>query len=52
MAPLATILNGPAASADGTSNVIGALRKSMAITGYSDLKEFQRADVVIAPYNH
>jgi IMP dehydrogenase len=30
--------------------VIGALRRSMATTGYSDLKEFQRVEVVVAPY--
>jgi hypothetical protein len=37
--------------ADGTANLIGALRKSMATTGYSDLKEFQRVEVVVAPYS-
>jgi len=29
---------------------MGALRRSMATTGYSDLKEFQRVEVVVAPY--
>ena len=29
---------------------VGALRRSMATTGYSDLKEFQRVDVVVSPY--
>ena len=33
-------------------NLIGALRRSMATTGYSDLKEFQRVEVVVAPYMH
>jgi IMP dehydrogenase len=28
-------------------NLIGALRRAMATTGYSDLKEFQRVEVVI-----
>jgi IMP dehydrogenase len=28
-------------------NVVGALRKAMATTGYSDLKEFQRVEVVV-----
>ena len=32
-------------------NLVGALRKAMAITGYSDVKEFQRVEVVIAPYH-
>jgi IMP dehydrogenase len=48
---LEEILYGPAPVADGTSNLIGALRKSMATTGYSDLKEFQRVEVVVAPYS-
>lgn len=49
-APLENILLGPADNADGTSNLIGALRRSMASTGYSDLKEFQRVDVVVNQY--
>ncbi|GGC85607.1 guanosine monophosphate reductase [Tersicoccus solisilvae] len=43
------ILNGPARHSDGSSNLMGALRRTMATTGYSDLKEFQRCDVVVAP---
>ncbi len=50
VAPLVEILYGPAPVADGTANLIGALRKSMATTGYSELKEFQRVEVVVAPY--
>ncbi|GAA4778089.1 GuaB3 family IMP dehydrogenase-related protein [Microbacterium gilvum] len=46
---LEEILYGPALVADGTANLVGALRKSMATTGYSDLKEFQRVDVVVNP---
>ena len=34
-------------SADGTMNVVGALRKAMATTGYSDVKEFQRVEMVV-----
>ena len=49
---LEEVLYGPAPVADGTANLVGALRKSMATTGYSDLKEFQRVDVVVAPYDH
>lgn len=48
---LEQILNGPSTDAEGTSNLIGALKRSMATTGYSDLKEFQRVEVVVAPYN-
>ncbi len=47
---LEEILFGPGRVADGTSNIIGALRRAMATTGYSDVKEFQRVEVVVAPY--
>ncbi|MGO2748456.1 MAG: GuaB3 family IMP dehydrogenase-related protein [Pseudoclavibacter sp.] len=50
VAPMAEIVSGPADSADGISNLTGALRHSMATTGYSELKEFQRAEMVVAPY--
>jgi len=44
------ILFGPGRTADGTLNLVGALRRAMATTGYSDLKEFQRIEVVVSPY--
>jgi IMP dehydrogenase len=47
---LEEIVFGPGTRADGTTNLMGALRRSMATTGYSDLKEFQRVDVVVSPY--
>jgi IMP dehydrogenase len=50
IAPLEEILFGPSSVADGQVNLIGALRRSMATTGYSDVKEFQRVEVVVAPY--
>jgi IMP dehydrogenase len=43
------ILVGPAHENDGRRNLFGALRASMATTGYSDVKEFQKAEVMIAP---
>src|SRR3989454_2136444 len=46
---LREILVGPAHENDGTLNLFGALRTSMATTGYADLKEFQKAEVVVAP---
>jgi IMP dehydrogenase len=49
-APLENILLGPAETADGTGNLIGALKRAMATTGYSDVKEFQRVDVVLNRY--
>ena len=45
--PLDVVLNGPSPVADGTANIMGALRKAMSTTGYKDLKEFQRIDVVL-----
>ncbi|MCU1440826.1 MAG: GuaB3 family dehydrogenase-related protein [Rhodoglobus sp.] len=51
LAPLEQILFGPSTVADGRVNLVGALRRSMATTGYSDLKEFQRVEVVVAPYH-
>jgi len=50
VAPLQQLLFGPSHRADGRTNLIGALRRSMATTGYSDIKEFQRVEVVVAPY--
>ncbi|MDR1800209.1 MAG: GuaB3 family IMP dehydrogenase-related protein [Bifidobacteriaceae bacterium] len=44
------ILYGPSMSADGSANIVGALRRAMASTGYSDVKEFQRVQVVVSPY--
>ena len=50
--PLGTaqqILTGPTSLNDGTMNLFGALRTSMATTGYESVKDFQKAEVVIAP---
>ncbi|WP_405216109.1 GuaB3 family IMP dehydrogenase-related protein [Agrococcus sp. Ld7] len=44
---LDVVLNGPSPVADGTANIMGALRKAMSTSGYKDLKEFQRIDVVV-----
>jgi len=44
---LEEILFGPSNVADGTMNLVGALRRSMATTGYTELKEFQRVEVVV-----
>lgn len=41
------ILNGPSRVADGTMNLVGALRRALATTGYTELKEFQRVEVVV-----
>lgn len=43
------ILLGPAHDNDGRLNLFGALRRSMATCGYGTLKEFQKAEVMVAP---
>ncbi len=50
--PLGTteeILLGPTSVNDGTMNLFGALRNSMAVCGAETLKDFQKAEIVIAP---
>ena len=44
---LAEILHGPALSPDGTTNIMGGLRTSLATCGYTDVKDFQRAAVAV-----
>lgn len=41
------ILVGPAVSHDGTTNLFGALRKTMALTGHATLKDLQKAELVV-----
>src|SRR3954449_3911349 len=43
------ILLGPAYENDGTFNLMGGLRTSMATCGYQDIAEFNRAELMIAP---
>jgi IMP dehydrogenase len=49
VASLEEILLGPAHENDGTFNLFGALQTSMATTGYATIKEFQKAELVVAP---
>jgi IMP dehydrogenase len=46
---LREILLGPARENDGRLNLMGALRTSMATCGYEHIKEFQKAEVMVAP---
>ncbi|MBU6233700.1 MAG: GuaB3 family IMP dehydrogenase-related protein [Acidobacteria bacterium] len=46
---LREILVGPATENDGRMNLFGALRTSMATCGYETLKEFQKAEIMLAP---
>ena len=48
-ATLEEILLGPAMENDGSFNLFGALRTSMATCGYADVPSFHRAEVMIAP---
>jgi IMP dehydrogenase len=45
--PLEKLLLGPASTTLGDTNVFGALRRAMAKTGYSDLKEFQKVGLAV-----
>jgi len=49
VASLEEILVGPAHENDGTLNLFGALATSMATAGYATIKEFQKAELVVAP---
>ena len=46
---LEEVLLGPALTQDGSTNLFGGLRRAMAMTGYSSIKEFQKVEVMIAP---
>ncbi len=46
---LEEILVGPAHENDGRMNLFGGLRTSMATCGYESVKEFQKAEVMVAP---
>ncbi len=45
--PLEQVLNGPSERADGRANLMGALRKSMAVTGHGTIKELQKAELMV-----
>lgn len=44
------ILLGPSSRADGKVNFIGSLRRAMATTGYAEVKDLQRVEIVVSPY--
>jgi IMP dehydrogenase len=41
------VLSGPSTSPEGYLNLFGGVRRSIAKSGYSDLKEFQRVELVV-----
>ncbi|HEX6231115.1 MAG TPA: GuaB3 family IMP dehydrogenase-related protein [Actinomycetota bacterium] len=49
VASLEEVLVGPAHENDGTLNLFGALATSMATTGYATVREFQKAELLVAP---
>lgn len=49
VASLEEIVVGPARENDGTLNLMGALRTSMATCGYENVHDFQRAEIMLAP---
>jgi IMP dehydrogenase len=44
---LEQILHGPAHDASGTVNLVGALRRAMALCGFETLKDLQKAELVL-----
>ena len=49
VASLKEILVGPARENDGTLNLFGALKTSLATCGYENIQAFQKAEVMVAP---
>jgi IMP dehydrogenase len=49
VATLEEIVVGPARENDGTLNLMGALRTSMATCGYESIHDFQKAEIMLAP---
>ena len=49
LGPLEQILNGPATVTDGSQNLMGALRQSMAALGARTVREMQQVEIVYAP---
>lgn len=45
--PMAQVLNGPSDDPFGSLNLVGGLRRSMAKSGYCDLKEFQKVGLTV-----
>ncbi|MCT2070585.1 GuaB3 family IMP dehydrogenase-related protein [Micrococcus lylae] len=48
-APLEELLWGPGRQTDGTTNLMGALKAAMATSGYTELKDFQKVEVIVNP---
>lgn len=46
---LQQVLFGPTSRTDGTENFVGALRTAMGMCGAETLRDFQKAELIIAP---
>jgi IMP dehydrogenase len=46
---LQKVLHGPTSRTDGTENLMGALRTAMGMCGARTIRDFQQAEVVVAP---
>ena len=46
---LKQVLHGPTSRTDGTENLIGALRTAMGMCGARTIRDFQQAEMVVAP---
>nr|WP_280101512.1 GuaB3 family IMP dehydrogenase-related protein [Stackebrandtia nassauensis] len=46
--PMNELLHGPASEPLGTRNLFGGLRRSMAKCGYSNVKEFQKVELILS----
>ena len=44
---LEQIMRGPSSAADSSMNLVGALRRAMATTGFTEVKDFQRVEVTV-----
>ncbi|MCP3988557.1 MAG: GuaB3 family IMP dehydrogenase-related protein [Actinomycetia bacterium] len=51
IAPLEQLLLGPAEQPDGRLNIFGGLRKAMATLGYDNIKDLQKAEMMIVAGN-
>ncbi|MBB4735661.1 GuaB3 family IMP dehydrogenase-related protein [Micrococcus cohnii] len=49
VAPLEELLWGPGHHTDGTSNLLGALKRAVSTSGYTELKDFQKVEVIVNP---
>ena len=47
LGPLEDVLNGPSTTPEGYLNLFGGLRRTIAKAGYSDVKEFQKVELIV-----